>query len=253
MRWIALLMFGGLGLASLVGGAWWGLERYQVVKDGVLVEGEVVAQAEHASTRPRGRFSSYRRTVTGYYPVVEFRTEDGATLRVEGSTGGGGQAVLATGTRVPVLYRRDDPSDAVIVDFQQAWLGPLVLAVVGAVLLAMGGGGFVLIGRNDRVLEELQATLRRDALALRPETRRIRATVTHVRALQGADAGKYVLVCKGLRPGEHLASEFCSDALAFEPDRGVVGRRVPVLLDPEDRYGYRVDLGELQAEMRGRR
>ena len=253
MRWMVLLLFGSLGLGALGGGLWWGAQRYEIVRDGVLADGLVVEQAEHQTTKTEGRNRTYRRNVTGYYPVVEFRGEDGRTWRVEGTTGGGGAPILATGTEVSVLYPPEDPGQAVIVEFRQAWLGPLVLTVAGALFLLLGVGGFVMIGRSDRHFEELHQTLRRDALAFHEDTVRIQATITHLRPAPCDDADGWVFVCKGLRPGERLASEFQSEPFRFEPELSFVGRSVQVDLDPADRDSYRVELGGLLEEVLARR
>lgn len=50
MKWMALLIFGGIGLGALIGGAMWGLKRYPLLQNGLRAQGKVVAQDETTST-----------------------------------------------------------------------------------------------------------------------------------------------------------------------------------------------------------
>jgi len=252
MKWVVLILFGAIGAASLVGGVFWGIQRYELTQRGMLTEGVVVDQQEQVSTESSGRATSSRRTVTSYYPIVEFQTEDGESHRFEGTTGGGGAPILETGTHVGVIYDPNVPGDAMIVDFSQAWLGPLTLTVVGAIFLIMGVGSYFLIGRSDRTFAALGETMRRDALVFRQDTIRIQGRIDAVKETERG-SGRYVLVAKAVRPGGRFQDEFESDPIPLRPDRDVIGHKVEILLDPADPDTYQVELGPLLKLLRGGR
>lgn len=254
MKWIALLLFGTIGAATLIGGLYWASTRYTLMQHGTLTQGRVVGQQEQVSTSNEGRHLGYNETTTSYYPIVEFAIANGEKMRVVGTTGGGEGAMLETGAEVNVIYDPADPSDALIADFQQAWLGPLVLSGVGAVFLLFGIAGFVLIGKSDRQFQALGEVMRRDALTLRADSLRIEAKVDRIERVAAEGSPKYVLVCKGLRPGQRFEEQFRSEHFPFAPDREILGRKVDVYLDPTDPSVYRVELGPLLREvMKARR
>lgn len=253
MKWIALAVFGSLGAVALVGGLYWAFKRYEIVKNGIMVQGKVVDQEENVSSGPTSRHTNYSRSHISYYPVVEFKTEAGERVRFTGSTGGGREAIMETGTIVNVIYLPRDPSAAVIVEFKQAWLGPAVLSVVGLVLLLMASGTFVLMGKSDKTFEAMQDMMHRDALTMRSDSLQMRATILGIKPYGGKRSGKFVFVCSGVRPGEPYEEEFYSDFFDFEPDSAFIGRTVNVYLDPSERENYYVELGPLLKEILNRK
>lgn len=165
MKWILLILFGAVGAGALWGGLSWGIKRYQLLSGRLMAPGRVVDQAEHeAPARTLSR--SYREDRAGYYPIVEFETGEGETIRFQGTTGGRGKPIMETGTQVTVVYDSVDPSSAMIVEFKQAWLGPLVLSVSGLVFLLMGVSGFILIGRDDSRFDAANEAMRRQGLEM---------------------------------------------------------------------------------------
>ena len=249
MKWIVLIMFGALGASALAGGLVWAAKRYALTQDGVMTQGRVVGQDEQVATSDEGRHHSYNVTHTSYFPIVEFKTAEGETIRFTGTSGGVGEALLDTGTQVNVIYRPADPADALIVEFTQAWLGPLVLSVVGTVFLIFGLGGYVLIGKSDRDFEAMGEMMQRDALVLRSDRVRIEAKIHHVEQINQGGSAKYVLVCKGVRPDHSFKEEFRSDSFSVMPDVSVIGRTVHVSLDPSDNSVYVVELGPVLKEI----
>ena len=157
--------------------------------------------------------------------------------------------VIDTGTEVSVVYNPANPSEALIGDFTQTWLGPLVVSVAGLVFILMGIGAFSLMGDSDRAFAEVDRQAQKDKLVFRQDTVRIRGTIDRVQKLSGSGHPRYVLICKGLRPGESFEEEFVSEHFTFEPDSSFVGRTVEIVLDPGDRKFYLVELGLLLKEI----
>jgi hypothetical protein len=249
MKWILLIMFGTIGASALIGGLIWAAKRYTLTQDGVLTQGKVVEQNEKVSTSNIGKEHIYNETHTSYYPVVELKTVQDKIIRFVGTTGGTGKAILETGTTVRVLYNPSEPSHAIIFDFTQAWLGPLVLSVVGFVFLLLGVGGFVLIGKSDSSFEAMGDMMQRDSLSMRNDSIRIQAHINRVEVNQKGNSFKYIFICKGLRPGEYLEEEFKTEHLTFEPSPKFIGREVTVYLDPVERGLYSVEFGPLLKEI----
>ena len=74
MKWIALLIFGGVGLFLFVTGFVVGYQSYVLSRDGVRTQGHVVEVERREGGDDDGRTSVF------YYPVVEF------SLRAKNST-----------------------------------------------------------------------------------------------------------------------------------------------------------------------
>lgn len=157
MKWAALLGFGGIGLIALISGLTWGWNRYALSSNGLRAQGRVVENHKSVSTTdspPGGGSSGQIRnkyTYVSYYPVVEFVTENGETIRFRGSTGSG-VPDYEPGTPVEVIYDPAEPHSAQMTAFSQRWLGPLVVTCAGLVLIFMGIGGFFLIGEPNGIV-----------------------------------------------------------------------------------------------------
>lgn len=136
MRWISLLLFGGIGLVIFVIGIGWSYKRLELYNNGIRTVGTVVEINQSTSTDSKG----YRST--SYYPVVEFLTFDKKTHKFLGSTGSSASEYF-TGAEVDLIYNPAKPSDAQIVDFSQFWLGPLAVTIFGFTFLVMGIGSFI--------------------------------------------------------------------------------------------------------------
>ena len=249
MKWILLVLFGGLGLAALLGGLLWGWNRLPLFQSGARTTGVVVGQEETVSARASiGRHLNYSREATGYSPIVEFTDNDGEKHRFVGSTGGEGKPIIETGTEVEVIYDPADPGKAQIGSFEQFWLGPVAVAVCGLIFLLMGVGGFFLMGGSDRRLEEQAEMMQRERLVFASEAPVFEGTIIRVEE-NPAGSGRYVFVCRGTRPGAVFAEEFVSDFLPFDPGPRYRGRKVTIRIDPAQPDIYLIDINALLPEI----
>ncbi len=143
MKWTTLLAGGGLGLALVAGGLVWGGRRFNLRQSGERTMGTVVENFESAKTeKVPGKTTSVQ--LLTYYPVVEFSAA-GKTLRFRGSTGSD-VPEYKVGASVGLIYSRENPSVAQIANFNQFWLGPLVLVLAGLIPLGFIFGSFVFSG-----------------------------------------------------------------------------------------------------------
>ena len=250
MKWILLVVFGGLGLAALSGGLLWGWNRLPLLQSGAHTTGVVVDQKERISSRTgmsQKSATSFGSTIN-YYPIVEFTDDSGETHRFEGSTGGGGKPIIATGTEVGVVYDPTDPSKAQIDSFAQFWLGPLVVAVCGLIFLLMGVGGFFLMGGSDRRMEEQAEMMQRERLVFASEAPTFEGTILRTEE-RPPGSGRYVFVCRGTRPGSVVDEEFASDFFPFDPGPFYRGRKVIIHIDPAKPDVYFVNINTLLPEI----
>ncbi|MBX7228392.1 MAG: DUF3592 domain-containing protein [Burkholderiaceae bacterium] len=150
MKWMCLLLFGGLGLIIFVIGVGWGYKRLELYNNGVKTTGTVVEITHSTSSDSKGRLS------TSYYAIVEFTTPDEKNYKFRGSTGSSAQEYFE-GEQVDLIYNPARPSDAQIADFSQFWLGPLGITIFGFVFLVLGVGGFMLISDSDKTFKNPQS------------------------------------------------------------------------------------------------
>lgn len=248
MKWLLLLLFGGLGLAAAIGGVMWGLKRQPLARGGVRTKGQVVGQEESVSSTSGRSRHGRSRSARSYTPIVEFMDGQGVKHRFTGSTGGQGKPIIETGAAVEVIYDPADPSNAQIASFSQFRLGPLTLAVVGGVFLLMGVGGFFLMGSHDRGMQESFEMMDRERLIFDQDARQVQGTVVRSEE-RPAGSGRYVFVCRARRHGSMPEEEFLSDYFTFDPGRRYAGWRVTIYLDPANDGRYHVDLRELLPEV----
>jgi hypothetical protein len=240
MKWMVLFIFGGLGLAALISGVVWGTKRISLYRNGLPATGKVVENYQSSST------DSDDHTSVSHYPVVEFQTPDSQTHRFKGSTGSSSPD-FEEGARVKLRYNPKNPSEAQLVNFSQFWLGPVVITAAGLIALFLGIGSFLVFGDDmGGGMDSAGRAMRRQFLASRSDAVRIEGRIKDVRE---KEKGKYVFVCKGLRPGASFEDEFETDVFNFNPGIEFTGRPVTICLDPYKKGEYTVDLGPLLMEI----
>ena len=252
MKWVALIIFGGLGAGVLAGGLLWGFRRQALWREGRRTTGTVVAQEKHTDTTDQD--GSEVKEVS-YYPVIEFEALGGEKVRFTGSTGRGKRPDFRLGAPVDVIYDPAHPARAQIASFSQFWLGPLTLIIAGAIFLAMGIGSFFLIRGSDEVLgEAFQKRVDRDMLVFQPDAIRIRGQIANFHPNPADDGKTSILICTGRITENEPETLFDSDAVPAELAGSLVGRPVMITIDPRDHDKYLVELGPLlsgSAERKG--
>ena len=239
MKWVVLVLFGGMGLASLAAGLIWGAKRMALFRNGLPAQGKVVEvlQGEAVDDEEAPRPS--------YYPVVEFQTPDGRSFRFKGSTGSSSPE-FAIGTQVQVRYNPQNPQQAQLTKFSHFWLGPLLLVIGGLLALFLASGVFYILGDIAGGTSAAGRAVRRRVLAARSDAVRIEGRIKSVRE---KDPGKYVIICSALRPGSSFEDEFETDEFNFNPGAEFAGRTVTICIDPCRKGEYSVDLGPLLLEI----
>jgi hypothetical protein len=243
VKWIALAMFGCVGLIAFIAGCIWGYQRFTLYRDGVSVQGVVI---ENTQTRSRDKDGH---TSVSYYPVVEFTAQGGEKHRFTGSTGSS-TADYEAGAKVAVRYDPGNPSRAQITDFAQFWLGPLGVGVFGFMFLAGGIGAFILIKGSDEAFGP-QFKRKMDAvqLSVGKEGIRLDGQVDSVRKQAGSSAEEYVIVCRATLPGGISQHRFEAEPIFFNPGPWIIGKSVEIYVDPRNKERYAVLLEPLLAAL----
>ena len=250
MRWVALISFGLLGSAALIWGVILFTEHYKLVQNSLSTEGKVIEQSREQNLSGR----------MVYFPVVEFETMKGETIRFKDSDSGEGKPVIETGTIVRVLYIPEEPSTAVIGEFMQFWFPTVVFNIVGIAFLIFGIGTFFAIGKGDAAFEQMDQMMAKErqimASMVKGDIIRIEGKINRVQELEEKDSGKYVFICRGTKPGEYLPEEFQSEHFTFEQSSEFIGRKVEILIDQSNSKIYKIELGasllkELQDKRKG--
>lgn len=143
-------VFGSLIFLALSLGAFaivWDMveDELRFVAGARIVSGQVV---DHVYLRSEQSGPKSARSPGGYYPVVAFQGEDGLEYRVQASTGRGSRADNQSesgwtsgrdehpiGKTMRVAHRPNQPADARLLGFEQQYLYPLIIAVIGLMLL----------------------------------------------------------------------------------------------------------------------
>lgn len=228
MKWIALLMFGTVGLIAFIGGGYWGYERFMLYQTGTTVVGTVVEEYRSSNST---------------YPVVEFAAGNGKTIRFHGSTGNSGAPDYEVGTQIKVLYDPANPAEAQIADFEQFWLGPLAVSIFGFLFLLAGIGSFFLVRNSDKTFgPAFRQRMDQVALEARGDGIRLKGTVAEVRRI---DDENYVVVCRARLTSGNKEERFESAPIFFDPGRAIIGKPVDILVDPFDKSRHVVELQPL--------
>lgn len=269
VQWLLLAMFGGIGIVVLAFSLWWAGSHYRLTtSSGRMAQGRVVDQRRVYSTITHNKhgssgFGDPNEDTThwvNFFPIVQFETDKGQTLRFEGRVDGTSKPWLQTGATVRVFYDPEKPSEAFIGNFSEAWLGPLVVSLLGLCLLLCGLSGLVVRRRvlvsawaSARSPEALAAQVERDRLASEQYPVHIQGRVERTQRLDASGPPGYVFICKGLRPGAGEEEEFQTDSFPFDPGSGFVGRAVDIYLDLNEPGNHYVASAPLLRELGSRR
>lgn len=128
-----------IGAAGLYGATTLGWHRYQSIAGTESVQGSLVEFVDEVIRDGKGRSSTVRA------PVVEYATPDGQKRRVKGL--GGSAADKDWGDAVEVRYKLDNPSQALVADFQNMWGGVWALGLFGG-FPTLAGLFFLMTARN---------------------------------------------------------------------------------------------------------
>jgi len=121
------LLFGGLFLL-LLGLGWTGMQVYDV-----MTWERASAKVTSVDTVDSGSGSNRSRT---YRPRLEFKDHTGRLRRVSPAYTSG-QFNFDRGERIPIIYRREDPTHFRITTFTSYWIWPVVAVAFGGLIVVL--------------------------------------------------------------------------------------------------------------------
>lgn len=125
---IPVSTFGALAVLMFAIAGMWAWSSYRFLGRALRAPGEVVRIVIEYSPRTDRQGKS---TGPSYRPVVRFTTAGEKTVEFTGL--GAGEPDYEVGDVVTVFYLPDRPEKGKIASFQELWLGPVVLCVMGAI------------------------------------------------------------------------------------------------------------------------
>jgi hypothetical protein len=226
----------GYAVASLIAAAGEAYREDRRIASAGHAWGTVVEVRSGTRKSPDGTESS------GFYPVVEFRTESDGIVRIAS------QLVTtpptyAVGDKVPVMYERTAPQSGHIDGFGDRWRKTLVYALLGVVLLIVGPLWRLGVGWNRR--RRFKALLR-DGHPVITEIH----SVESKQVANWSSSYTYRIVTEWRDPSSKKLVRFRSEALWEDPTSRARGRVITVLVDRNDVKRYAMDLSFLREKSR---
>jgi hypothetical protein len=215
-------IFGTIGLGLLIGAAILYFNAQSFKESAVKAQGTVVDLVYVASSDGGG----------GYRPIVQFMTREGEQIEYESNTSSS-PAAYDVGETVGIFYNPEDPGDAMIDGFLDAYLAPMILGGIGAVFFAVGGGLLLaqILGRRKRT-------------RLMAAGRRVSARIEGVdldTSLEVNGRHPYTITSQWLNPDTGELHVFRSDGIWFDPSAHLHSETIDVLIDPVNPKKYHVD------------
>jgi len=245
VRWLALLVFGGVGLGMFIAGCVWGYESYVFSQVWVTTQGRVVEKGTSSDSET-------------HHPVVEFWSAGEKQHRFTAT--GGSSVAYEVGATVSVLHDPGNPANARLADSKQTWQQPLALGLFGFVLLAGGIGSFFVLLHQER--SDAMAKIRRENEVKRimTEGNLLKGVVDSVRKEERSVGDKddtygvhyydeYFIVCRATLRDGVTQERFEAAPIRLNPGPGILGKSVEIYVDPGDKTRYVVRLEPVLAEL----
>ena len=233
-RYAIYVCLAGIGVILLA--VIWSVFEYQTfIKTAITTKGTVEGFVER-KTRQRISGSVRHKESISYAPVVRYHTRKGESLSFI-SSASSWLSVYDKGDRVDVLYDPTNQGRAEINDFFSLYLGQMLVAGTGMILLLLGGSIMVLPkfkGRKNKRLKETGQALE--------------ATFKEVKRNTNLTIGgrqPYKILTTWIDPGTNQTHTFSSDNVWFNPKDQIKQDKITVYMEPGNPKNYFVDISFL--------
>lgn len=222
MRWFSVLFLViGLGLLAGAGMLW--RNHVQFAAHAQRADGTVTDLVFHSGSKGSGT----------YAPTVQFEA-GGRVIHISGS--GTNPPAFRRGEHVAVLYPAENPEAGRIDSFSENWLGILILAGIGLVFTAIGGGVLAAGVRTRKTNHWLAAN------GLRVQAR-YEGVESGNMQVNGRDS--FRLKCQWQHPVTQKVYVFHSARVWFDPTPFGQRETLDVLVDMDNPKRYEVDISFL--------
>lgn len=195
-------------------------------REALSAPGTVIDLTLERSSTSSGSSSS------SYYPIVEFRTEGGETIRFRGSTGSNPPS-FRKGQQVTIRYRPGEPYTAKIDTFGQMWLGVIITGSIGVPFFILGFIFLLIPARRKR----LDAWLRENGRIISAEIDR----VDFNRAVRVNGRNPYAIYAQWHDSASGRICVFRSKDIWYNPEKYIHTKTVHVRIHPDNPKKYVMD------------
>ncbi len=214
-------VFGGIGLAMLVGAYFLFTGTQNFLKTAVSAQGTVVELHRSRSSDS-----------DTYAPVVEFQASDGSTVEFTSSTSSNPPS-YSRGETVEVLYQEASPNDAKIKGFFSLWGAALIVGIMGLVFFLIG---FLIIFFGVKKSKMIE-TLKKNGSRVNAEFQSVQLNT----ALKVNGRSPYQILAQWQNPTTTEIHIFKSENLWFDPEDYIKSDVVEVLIDMQNPKKYYLD------------
>ena len=185
------------------------------------------------------RSSNRRRYRTVYRPIVEFRDQNGAQHTFVSKVGNNPRA-YSRGERVNVIYDQWSPDEAIIDDFNSRYKVPAWFIGFGLLFSSIGAVLVYFFLRRQR----LNAQLRANGMLIHAQY----VNSSQNRRIKVSGRSPYVVTVRGKHPSTGQSMAFESEPIWKDLSPVLLGKTVPVRVDPSNPKHYLVDLSQWVSE-----
>lgn len=173
---------------------------------------------------------------TLYAPKVRFYTPNQESISFTSSSSSNPPS-YSRGDKVEVLYRPNQPSDAKINSFFSLWGTALILAILGAVFTAIGGGMLYMQIRNKKKIEWLK-------VQGQPIITQFQSVARNT-SLKVNGKSPWVIHTQWNDTRDNKVYTFKSDNIWFDPESFIQDPHITVLVDRQNKKRYHMDISFL--------
>ncbi len=178
--------------------------------------------------------ASYTGSKSGkqYYPVVEFRSEDGRLYTFK-SNHSAAEPEYQIGQTVTVYYNPAEPAEAQIEGMTELLLMGLIFGGIGLIFCSIGGIVIILYIRRLREIE----WLKQNGTAVEAEF----DSVFYDTSYKVNNKSPYRIRCRWINPYNSETMIFKSEYIWFDPEKYITSKTLRVFIDPGNPKKYYVD------------
>jgi len=223
----------GAGLILIA--ALWGMSINNFKKQALSAKGTIISLVGSTTTSSKPVGDRIKPKTTTYAPVVRFTAQNGQSIEFLSDSGTSSPA-YSIGQTVEVLYLSSSPEKARINDFSSLWMWPFIVAGIGLVFLALGGGIIMVAKRKGRKNE----FLRRNGTPVETDFLRVEKKDLNI-----GGKNPYKVITTWTDPSTSEERTFTSDNLWHDPSDQIDREKITVFFEKDNPKNYYVDISFL--------
>lgn len=214
-----------VGVTFLGFAAWHYIDGQSLEASGKRTTGTVVALNRYTNNEGD----------TMYKPEVEFRDRSGQVQRIVSDVSSS-SPTLSRGEQVDIIFDPESPEDAVIDTYMHRYFMPTVFGAMGSIFALVGGGFLLGIVRRKRTIRSLKSR------GMRIQADFIRCYLNTSTKLNGRSP--YVVTAQATHPITGKLASFESEPIWLDLTSELEGKKLTVLVDPDDPDDHYIDLSQ---------